>query len=239
MVLTRVTLTGADDTVDPAELVRLSRIFPFVEWGLLTGSRFRARFPSLGWLENLKKSIADSDHPVQLSLHICGSLLREIMQGAYGYPWPLQELKFDRCQLNFHGDAVSGESSDNIIDCMRMPQWPARETIIQLDGVNDWILERCVMAGLCVSGLYDCSHGAGIKPDGWPKPNPRWEIGYAGGLGPETINSDLDAIAKSAGQQRFWIDMETKLRDVSNRQDVFCLARCQSVLEDVHRIISQ
>ena len=35
MKLTRVTITGADDSVEPRALAELSEAFPFVEWGLL------------------------------------------------------------------------------------------------------------------------------------------------------------------------------------------------------------
>ena len=32
-ILDRVTITGADDSVRPTDLLELSREFPFVEWG--------------------------------------------------------------------------------------------------------------------------------------------------------------------------------------------------------------
>lgn len=45
MPLTRVTITGADDAVEPAELQALSHEFPFVEWGILHSYK---RFGEIG-----------------------------------------------------------------------------------------------------------------------------------------------------------------------------------------------
>ena len=47
-MLTTVTITGADDRVDPWELARLSEEFPHVEWGVLisTGRAGTPRYPS-------------------------------------------------------------------------------------------------------------------------------------------------------------------------------------------------
>ena len=52
----RCTITGADDLVDPDDLVVLSREYPFVEWAILI-SASRAgtpRYPSSAWLERLQ-----------------------------------------------------------------------------------------------------------------------------------------------------------------------------------------
>ena len=50
-MLTRVTITGADDAVDPGALVALSAEFPFVEWGILFSKsrEGEARYPSAEW----------------------------------------------------------------------------------------------------------------------------------------------------------------------------------------------
>ena len=47
MKLQYVTMTGADESVDPKALIELSKEFPFVEWGILIGSQSGMRFPSV------------------------------------------------------------------------------------------------------------------------------------------------------------------------------------------------
>ncbi len=52
MKIDKVTLTGADDSVRPAELVEISQQYPLVEWGILfsKSQQGTARFPhSIGY----------------------------------------------------------------------------------------------------------------------------------------------------------------------------------------------
>lgn len=58
----------------------------------------------------------------------------------------------------------------------------------------------------------------------------------AGGLGPENVFAELDAIATACQGQRFWIDMESRVRTV---QDVFDLDACAQVLTQVNRWIER
>jgi len=78
MNLTRVTFTGADDSVDPWDLVKLSQKYPFIEWGILmsTTSAGSPRFPSTEWQDELAN--VARKYPLNLSAHICGKLLRSI-----------------------------------------------------------------------------------------------------------------------------------------------------------------
>lgn len=54
-MLDRVTITGADDSVDVSELSRLTDEFPFVEWGILFSQSKQGtkRYPSWEWIESL------------------------------------------------------------------------------------------------------------------------------------------------------------------------------------------
>lgn len=233
-MLTCVTLTGADDTTNPSDLIALSREFPFVEWGLLIGTSARDRFPSETWFDRLdieiRKAISNDGVRPNLSIHICGKHLRSILDDGK-FIWDHSILNFaDRAQLNFHGNHVSKPEYDNIVRAVENQNWPFKEVICQLDGVNDGILSGLLDRHVNATGLHDCSHGAGVKPDIWPAPNPRWRVGYAGGLGPETILEDFEAIKSVAGKRAFWIDMETKLR---NDRDEFDLEKCRQVLSSL------
>lgn len=227
-MLSGVTLTGADDSVSPLDLIQLSKDFPFVEWGILIGSHGgTTRFPSAKWFRQLHEA-CEAEHPfhVNLSLHLCGSVLRSLLAGeSPTFADEVEPAEFSRCQLNFHGERVSPEWAANLVDARG--SLPIPSTIIQLDGVNDWIVEEFQDRDLHVSGLYDQSHGAGVKPDQWPFPNPRWSIGYAGGLGPGNVAREVVAMKAIACGQDFWIDMETKLYT----GDRFDLGKCRQVLE--------
>jgi len=233
-MLTRVTFTGADDTVNVADLFDISRQYGFVEWGILIGSHSgESRFPSFDWIESLHSWIGCTTTPPLLSLHVCGLPLRMLVNGN---DYPLSESRrklFDRMQLNFHGEPVTRAQSTRLIDSLLDRRSVLPEVIVQLDGVNDFILDRCMDLDLNASGLYDGSHGAGIRPEKWPAPHKRWRVGYAGGIGPETIHDDIRAIEAAATGTSYWIDMETKVRSQRDGRDVFDLEKCVSVLEAV------
>jgi len=51
-MITKVTITGPDDSIDPSELISLNNKYPFVEWGILVSQKhFGAnRFPSMEYI---------------------------------------------------------------------------------------------------------------------------------------------------------------------------------------------
>lgn len=234
MRLKFVTLTGADDTVDPADLLDISREFPFVEWGILIGSiDGTSRFPSWGFIEKLIALSYGTMIRPNLSLHICGRWLRGIMNGQEtllrSHP---EVLRFQRCQLNFHAEDV-GDAGENILLAFeRMRPWDP-QVIFQFDRVN----ERLILPTsrkFSVAALFDESHGAGIVPDSWRQSYVDFPCGYAGGLGPDNVAQELPRIQKASMDLPFWIDMETKLFSTVEGRTVFDLNKCVSVLESVN-----
>lgn len=231
--LERVTLTGADDSVDPYQLIELSREFPFVEWGILIGSHDGTqRFPKRDWISRLCSANDDVPHCVQLSLHICGARMRNIANGNPDIHDYLSgcETMFQRTQLNWHGEEQLPIVGSNVFYSFMFLQndgWEP-EVIFQLDGANDHLF---VNAGRLyrVSGLFDCSHGAGVMPTSWPISRGDIRCGWAGGLGPDNVVEEFQKIQKKAIQP-FWIDMETKL---FNDKNEFDLTKCRSVLEQI------
>ncbi len=95
-MLDRVTITGADDTVDINELVLLTDDFPFVEWGvLLSQSRMgQPRYPTFNWIKRLLEAknayivnkiehmpgkwVGQTAKLFNLSGHLCGRWVRDI-----------------------------------------------------------------------------------------------------------------------------------------------------------------
>lgn len=227
-MLKYVTLTGADDSVtDQDEMFRLSEEFPFVEWGILVASSTGHRFPSLDWIKALVEKNVKRDVRMNLSLHICGMRLREIMAGRSTLLDTYTGFAaFQRCQLNFHGDRC-GDVGEQILRafCFMEPWEP--QIIFQFDRVNESLINAAGRR-FPVAALFDESHGAGQLPEEWRQSLPDYPCGYAGGLGPQNVAAELSRIIpKTYPAQGFWIDMETRLYTDGK----FDLGKCRSVLE--------
>lgn len=206
-----VTITGADDTIAPEELVKLSQEFPFVEWGILVSRKQigNTRFPSLEWLHKLH-SMRDG---LRLSMHLCGSFVRDFMKGNMAFADETQTFSsmFQRLQINTHGEPHEWDAKE-------VGKFVKRNSdsifIFQYDNVNTDLLEVLAQRGDLnnIAALYDLSHGAGILPENWPKPLSYCPVGYAGGLGPENLEDQIMIIEEAVGEVPIWIDMETKVR---------------------------
>ena len=189
-----VTLTGADDSIKPEELIPISKKYPFVEWGILLSkiSEGTNRFPSLKWQQELYDTTIRN---MNFSGHICGRWVREICKGDWSFYKKRHFYSmYERFQLNFHAQVhslnaeafLSGEFPPNV------------EFIFQLDNVNNHLLLEARKQGLICNGLFDISGGAGILPNEWQK---SWEyMGYAGGLSPDNLEEQLGRISKVCGK---------------------------------------
>lgn len=241
MILDRVTITGADDSIDPDELIPLARDFPFVEWGILfSGARLGIpRYPSRAWISALAKIVWQV--PMKLSAHLCGAWVRDFVLKA-NFTWMEEyrayEMLFDRVQLNFHGEyhrrAVGFDSFLlGLIpheERQGLRAQAGKEFIFQCDGPNDMTVQELQpWATRGVFPLFDGSGGTGKSPKEWPKAWPGVYCGYAGGLGPDILTSQLKLIEAAAGQERIWIDMESSVRSLDDRR--FDLAQVRAVLE--------
>jgi len=254
MKLYRVTLTGADNSICPEALLNLSEDYPFVEWGILLSQRQMGgpRFPSLPWITGLVDEVGRRQgEQINISLHLCGTYMRELLLGHCGVLREHSEL-FDiaqRVQLNFHAERQIVDMSA-LLPVLRFHK---KQWIFQLDGVNDGLLTWAMDSGVNAVGLFDRSHGAGVLPERWPLPDFTAQCyGFAGGLGPDNIEQQIPSINAFGGceigsthigdrlaantKADFWIDMEGKLRTVSSRHpirgrsDRFSLAKCVQVL---------
>lgn len=224
-----VTITGADDSIDPALLVELSTEFPFVEWGILVSKNNYGtpRFPSLTWLLKLR-GLKHDFRTLKLSCHLCGTFVRELVKGndtiiqIMGPMWHI----FERVQINFH--AIPHEFSNQMIRIMS--KYPKQQYIFQYDGVNDVIVSKASITGCNVSTLFDKSGGAGILPDRWPQLLEGIKCGYAGGLSPDNLEDQIKKIESIVGDTEIWIDMETHVRSDQDRLfDVVKVRKCLEI----------
>jgi phosphoribosylanthranilate isomerase len=213
MTTWHVTITGADDAIDPADLVRLSREFPFVEWGILFSAKragVSPRYPSLAWIDRLLSHHAD----LRLALHLCGSTARDKMKGRDPFP----TTGFGRVQIN----------GFDVHEAFLLERAEGHEVILQcrseadLQGYATFIAAR---PNLRASILFDPSGGRGLEPARWPRAPLGVRMGYAGGIGPDNV---LDVLAAIGPVEPTWIDMESGVRGDGDRFD---LAKVRRVLE--------
>lgn len=240
-ILDRVTVTGADNSVSRENMHEIQKRFPFVEWAILLSKSSegnRSRFPSLEWMCNLV--ISDNALGFNLSGHLCGKWIEDIVKGNWTFFEDRPQIcgYFPRLQLNFHGQRrikptnekkmkkfVDGLQHHMIVDRTFTPN---PQLIFQLDGVNNnlFTAARCV-ENVDAVGFWDTSHGVGQSPESWPTAYDNFLLkeaglstyqGYAGGLGPDNLQEQLERISEVCGDGPIWIDAETKLRSDDDQQ---------------------
>lgn len=223
MNLTKVTITGADDSVNPFDLIEISKKYPFVEFGILLSKKHIAagapRFPTTNWTSSL--GCYAHKHGIKLSAHICGKWVRDIMVGDWailneGHIVLLNAC--DRIQFNFNA-ATHAFDADAFLDHVGKIQMRMElsQYIFQHDGVNNHCLKAAERAGMNAVPLFDLSGGTGALPLHWPSSSGfDHGCGYAGGLSPENVADQLAKIEKVCGDKEIWIDVETKVRSADN-----------------------
>lgn len=234
-MITKVTITGADDSINPFDLIPLNDKYPFVEWGILVSQRNfgKNRFPAGEWLKALE--ILKKEHSeISLSCHLCGLYVRELSKGndiaikELGSIWNI----FDRVQINFHAIPHTVLETMAVV----LKQYPEKEFIFQYDNVNNQAVHFMHEKGVNCSALFDASGGAGILPKNWPQPLINIKCGYAGGISPENISEQILLIQEKIGDLNTWIDMETHVR--SNNDNQFDLAKVEKCLKFSNNYIS-
>lgn len=210
-MLTKVTITGADDNTDPSALAALSEEFPFVEWGILFSAKRQGspRYPTPEWVR--RNYDAATRHSMHFSAHFCGACTRDTLAGD-GHWVDVLPLFFERVQLN--GFAPTSEFARVVKEFKDSNlEWilPVRdEASIQpvaniARGLGDATL------------LYDPSGGRGVEAFRWPQQPSGVTMGYAGGIKPSNVEDVLRDIGPV--DQYFWIDMESGVR-VDDRLDM-------------------
>lgn len=237
MQLARVTITGADESVSPADLARLTDAYPFVEWGILVSKSSTGipRYPHAEWIDDLCRTVRSDNSALPLALHVCGQWVRKLLVGENVIAPELLMHQFPRVQLNFHAENVACYDDAFFRVLTEFPFQP-RQFIFQLDGKLgnrhfDMVRKRNENSIPEVDAvpLFDISGGAGRTPKQWPDPVVGVPMGYAGGLGPANIEAQLLNIAEKACGHVVWVDMETHVRSEDDRQ--LDLTKVEAVLE--------
>lgn len=206
-----ITFTGVDDDTDPAGLVQLANDYP-VEFGLLFSPKrqgLEPRYPKLSTIAWLVQEL-----PLRYAAHLCGGDARA---------W----LDEDRCEHDLRGfqRVQINTANPNIQPSLIGNQAAKRNlrAILQCRGDFPHVAS--------VDVLFDASGGRGIEAKAWPAAARTTFCGYAGGLKPENVAEAVRII----GQQgvRYWIDMESGVRD---ERDRFSLEKCRAVCAAVYGV---
>lgn len=217
-----VAIAGADESVEPEQLLSISREFPFVEWGILWSiSRSRTpRYPGTEWVMDLAV-LAARQPELTLCHHYCGQVSKEFQDGEIRHALGI----FSRVQVN-------GFVPEKAKKMLPIDQ----EIILQCsDDQRDACVEFAKARGAKkFSLLLDNSAGNGEVRDQWPSVQ-GIPFGYAGGIGPENVQVALQK-AKENGAS--WIDMESRVRtgdrfDLHKVREVLTQARAFFQKENV------
>lgn len=237
MNLNRVSISGADDGVDPVDLLRLSVEFPFVEWGILYSEKRHGtpRYPTAEWRENLIGLMLNTSRGknLHLALHLCGKASRDVFEGNESRWFARKDFHapYERVQLNGFSPYKEKLTKDHaelfkFCPCEFIVQCADEE---ELKIVDDFSVKH----GLdFLNALFDPSGGRGIRGDGWNHPITRQvAVGYAGGIGPDNVADVVKAVMGRAENgtmlEATWIDMESRVR---SGEDAFDLKIVKEVL---------
>ena len=223
MKINRVSIAGPDNKTEILKLALLQKKYPFVEWGILL-SGFKAgtnRYPDAEWLYSLM--VVNESVPLNLSGHICGKWMRDILAGH----WTIFQHHlmlaghFNRWQFNCHGN-TSALKRPECLSCLKKvfysngtftDKLPDPAFIFPWNGGDHDYLDVIKEQGISANLLFDISGGKGIKlgkAAKWPKAI--GYTGYAGGLNPDDIEEQIAAIDPVIGDQVVWLDLESGVR---------------------------
>lgn len=220
MNLTRITITGADDKITPEELVKLSAIFPNVEWGILfSPSRVStSRYPRLSYAREVAEIAKESNVDINLSGHICGQWTRDFFQNNFSFQKQFPELfnVFKRIQLNFN--STKHPYDTKCFDIIK--SFPEKQFIFQLNKSNQNLCAEAKKELSNIAFLYDSSGGRGTLAKEWNPPVTGFYTGYAGGLTPDNLIDNLVEIEEVAEDTEIWIDIESGVRTEKDDLDM-------------------
>jgi hypothetical protein len=210
MQINRVTITGADDRTDLAELYAMWQLYPFVEWGILFSKSKEAtpRYPSK------TKILEFASLGIPLSAHFCGWHSRSIMEEQNFRLIDELPSDFSRVQVNYNFHNSNGWQVKWVIDYAA--KHPERSIIFQANGSNGAAIEliRANLRSNNIHFLYDSSGGRGTEIDTIYPPFETY-TGYSGGIHPGNIEAVIAKLIRHKSKKNIWIDMESGVRTLN------------------------
>jgi hypothetical protein len=233
MLLSHLTFTGADDSVDPEALARISARDPLIEWGLLFDAERcgQPRFPSEAWRREFYRAAPHA----RRAAHVCGTqLLSELAAIAAPLASALgselcgestMQPPFGRIQLNFDAQRLPLAVLTGLVAAWRGSRWRRADgaslgLITQHNEGNRQVHELFAEPGSSemrypafYSVLFDASGGRGLQPTAWPARPQGLSCGYAGGIAEHNITAHLHSLAATEPEALpVWFDVESGVR---------------------------
>lgn len=117
-----------------------------------------------------------------------------------------------RIQLNMPEVTARNINADKLAKIIH--DFKKTEFIFQYNIRTKSAIEKMHITGVPFSILFDASGGNGVSPERWEEPPyDNHPTGYSGGLGPENVIRNINAINKIvAPETEIWIDAEGKLK---------------------------
>jgi len=247
MRLSHLTFTGADDSVDPEALARISARDPLVEWGILFDAEQcgQPRFPSEAWRREFYRAAPHA----RRAAHVCGTqFLSELASAAMPSASVLgSELcgAFGRIQLNFGAQRLPLAVLTGLVAGWRGGRWRRANgaplsLITQHNDGNRQVHELFAESGsngtrypAFYSVLFDASGGRGLQPATWPARPHGLTCGYAGGIAEHNITALLRSLAATEPEALpVWLDIESGVRSGER----FDLDKIGKVIEAVRAV---
>ena len=248
--LRHIGFCGVDDSVNPSDLISLSKSFQFIEWGFLFRSDLAGtpRYISNQLLNIIINLNNDNDRIMHFAGHLCGDRCQEVLNGNYEFVHQLISFGFKRIQINattannVNMDLSKfGDYTSNLIEGMKSN--PNIEWIIQCNVETESICHEIAKnPPINMNILFDASCGLGKSITEFPKSVPNVLCGYAGGIGPQNVLTVLESTILATSDNKFWIDMESSLRDKTTIEgkDSFSLEKCERcciLLKEIYSVI--
>jgi hypothetical protein len=213
-MLTTLTLTGPDDRTKIDDMLALSERFPFVEWAVLMAPSREGtpRFPAAAWRDSFIDAVRGTS--VKRAMHLCGRSVKDLAElGSEKLPY---RAGYQRLQLNFNAKVWTMASLERLSKKASWAEfWDGtpQGIIVQQNANNAGVPEMFSKTGCKdVQALFDASGGRGLKLEAYPAPLLGMTCGYAGGIGPGSIDDALEMAAAAAGGHDYWLDMESAIR---------------------------
>jgi hypothetical protein len=243
MILKFVTITGVDTNSDIDRIIKITKKYPFVEWGILISASKNGepRYPDKTWIERFRFALriacglkVGQYYTPNISFHICGKLSRDLLMGKREEIWnkyvpTLSSAK--RIQLNFNLKN-SKLDLEEFLKLIITNFSNSNISVITQHNQSNYDFWQIMLKAPDVKHniLFDSSGGRGIESIFIPKSINGIFCGYSGGFGPDNIEEYLKKLNNYNGNYNIgtcWIDMETNVR-TDNKLD---LDKVEFVLE--------
>jgi hypothetical protein len=228
-----VTFTGVDAFTQGKDLKEICRAYPTkIEFGILI-SESRAgkenRYPSPDAIADV---LRNTFYNLPFAAHLCGADARSVnrcgatvtnLNGFVRVQVNAADDSYDYCMLEHFKRSRGGKP---VIAQCRGEWFPQDMENSPYFGKRQ-TTEKAKPSD--IEFLFDKSGGSGLRPNQWPlHPGNDHFVGYAGGISPKNV---VDVLLSIDSKGKYWIDMETSLR---NEQDKFDIGCCWSVMEQVY-----